>query len=198
MLGKIKSFWDYTQMYFVYSLLLAAIVFFVEFSAPILQILGDSAQAPNEYTQKTVSQYVISFLQWLSELPQANNVIVGLFWAGAAVLLYFLYITLSNMYIATRNEYIVDVNNSKKQNRSQLLVNRFGSKILIGLGYFIFAVVSIVYLIPYFMNLLHIYVYSGMRWTDFGYLIAGIVGLTGVFYLLSACAVVIWKYEQSV
>ena len=198
MFAQIKKLFSLTQNFFIYSFLLAVVVFFVQFSPAILQILGSSSDTPNADAQKTISQYIVTFLQWLSSLPRASTVIVGLFWAVCALLLYLLYIFVANIVISTRNEIVVDTDNAPKDKATASIVRHLGTKALVALLYFIYLVISLAVLIPYWMNLLHIYVYSGMALKNLGYMIAGIVGLTLTMYLISASAYLIWKYEESV
>lgn len=193
---ELRKLFTQTQNIFLASLFGAVVIFFVQFAPAIFYVFGAETGTPNDDVQKTFSQYIGSGLRKLSDLPHANAVVVGLIWASMALLVYLLYLFVANVLIAGRNEYVLDTKDGTKSQKQQRLVSGFGKKILYAIIYIVFLVLSLAYLLPYFVSLQHIFVYGGMHASDLGLLFIGLFGVAIVLYLLIAGGQLVWKYEE--
>jgi hypothetical protein len=193
---KIWQIFLLTQLQLVGSLVLAIAVFLIEFSNPIIHILESGSQVTAGLANKTASEYVHSFLQKISELPHTDDIIIILLWALSAITLYLVAISLYNVFISIRNEIVVDVNYSKGS-AAKVLASRFGAKALVAGSFVVVCIVSIIWLIPYWMNMLSIFVFSGLDLRNSVFLLVGFLGLMLNIYLIWTAAHFARIYEKS-
>lgn len=197
LLQKTKQILLLTQVQLLGSFVLALAAFLVEFGAAIIQVLESDSQVTVGITGKTGSGYVLGFLRYISSLPYADNIITGLFFATAAVFLYFAFIALGNIMVSIRNEIVVDVNYSKGS-VIKILLTRFGAKILAAGCFVLLCAASILLFVPFWMNMLGIFVYSGLNLHQVVLLMVGFLGLVLNIYAVWTAAYFTWTYEESV
>lgn len=178
---KIKQILLVTERQMIGSIILAIAIFLIEYSAFIFRVFEDGSAVPEGIAAQTVSQEVSRFLQYINDLPYANNIATALFWALAAIFLYIAYNIAKNIVIDARNEVIVDTSYANNS-IGQLLVRRFSRKIAIVLGFFALIALTALFLLPYWMGLLTIFVYSGLLLKDTPFLIMGLCGLAVNIY----------------
>lgn len=179
------------------SFVLALAIFLVEYSPAIIRFIEGGSEVTVGSTGKTVSDHVLSFLRYLSDLPHAGEITTGLFFAGAAVVIYLAFIALNNFIITIRNEIAVDMYVSKGQ-FAKVFLTRLGAKALAAGAFGLLVAVSIFLLIPYWMNLLNIFVESGLALDHGLYLLGGFTGLAANIYVVWTAAYFTWIYEERI
>lgn len=195
--SKIIQIFLRTQVQLLGSLVLALVIILIEYGAIIIHAVESGSAVPVGDTGKTVSSHVLGFLRYLSNLQNADNIFTGLFWAVVAVLLYYAFITISNIIISIRNEVVVDVNYSKGS-VAKVLFARFGSKILAVCAFVALLAASIFVLVPFWMDLIGNFVFSGLHLADIPLLLTGYLGLAVNIYVVWSAAYFTWIYEESV
>lgn len=179
------------------SFVLAISIFIVEYSPVIVRFIESDSQVQVGVTAKTVSGYTVALLEQLSDLPHAQDAVVALMWAVGAGVLYLAFMGLQNVVVNIRNEIIIDTSSRNKGSIPGLLAKRFGAKILIVAALFVFFGITIFILLPYWISMLSIFVYSELAIENIGYLALGLFGLAINIYIVWAGAYFTWIYEES-
>jgi hypothetical protein len=198
LLSKIKQIILITPTQLVASFVIALFIFLVEFGPIMIRAFESGSQVNAGDTNKTVSGYVLTFLQRLNEVPNAKVIAAGVVSAIAGIAIYAILVALYRIIIDIREEIEVDASITKKEALAKVLLTRFGIKILVAIGFGVFLLITLLFLIPYWMDLLSIFVYTGLKLSSAYYLVAGLFGLMMNIYILWIIAHFTWIYEESV
>jgi hypothetical protein len=198
--AKIRQIFLRTQIQLIGAFVGALVVFLVEYSAFIIQFLERGSDVEVGLTGKTISGYIVGFLQKISDLPHADDVITGLFWATAAGLCYAAFIAISDIYTIIHNEIADDVNYSKVTRSSvfKVMIVRFSEKILAISAFIGLVAASIFLLVPFWMDMLARFVHSGFQLSQAGFFALGFFGLAANIYVVWSAAYFTWVYEETV
>ncbi len=197
LVSKIRQIFLLTQTKLMASVVLALIIFLVEFSKIILQSFESGSGTPVGTTGTTISDNVLNILHDISALPNAEDVVTALFWAVTAVVVFSIGVAIKNIITSIENEIAADLNAPKKS-IPKLLITRFSEKILAAASFAALSAISILILIPYWMDLLRIFAFSNFDIGHGLYFLAGFTGLVATIYIVWVAAYFIWIYEESV
>ena len=198
LLSKIKQIILITPVQLIGSFVVALFVFLIEFGPVMIQVFESDSQLTVGDTNNTVSGYISVMLQHLNDIPNAKVIAAGLVSALAGIALYAGLVALYRIIIDIREEVEVDTTIAKKDSLAAVLLTRFSVKILVAICFTAFLILSIWFLIPYWMNLLTIFVYTGLRLRYIYFLVIGLIGLMINIYILWIVAHFTWMYEESV
>lgn len=178
------------------AIILAPIIFVTQFGAQIITMVQSGSGLQENYAGQVTSEYVDGLLRGLSTYSASKVAGVFIIWATVGVLAYVGLLALVRAVIAVRNEVVVDTK-YRKGSPAKLLALHFAQKFLVGISFIAFLAVSILYLLPYWMDMLRIFVFE-TSWANGGFLIGGLLGLTLNIYVLWSFAYLTWIYEESV
>lgn len=194
---KILQIFIRTPVQLIGSFLIALAVFLVEFSPLLVRNFEAAGEVAPGETSKTVSEYVLYFVKGLETLPLIKDIVLIIFWGGVAVCAYLLFLAVSNALIVIRNEYVVDTQYTRGDT-TRALITHFGNKILAAFWFLVLAGLSVVFLIPYFMDMLKIFASTPIGFDTAHYFLIGFFGLMANIYVVWATAYFTWIYEESV
>lgn len=185
-----------TQTILIGSIILAPIIFVIEFGPQIIRILQTGSGLHDNYAGEVTSQYIVRLLREASAYSFSKNIAVFVIWALAGVLAYVLSIAALRWMTAVRNEIVIDTSYSKGS-AAKLIALHFTQKIAVFLIFCIFAAACFLLFIPYSMDLMRIFMYD-LRWFNAPLLLLGLLGLTCTMYVLASFAYLAWLYEEEV
>ncbi len=190
--------WDFkktfvaTQTYFITAVAIALFIFFIEFSPAILSVLGRDTGTIN------LSQGLVStILLKISETPRAADLITVFIWGFAGLGVYMLYLFVANIKVKAQNELIMATDNSQRGISPRIVQQRARNKIIGVIGYTLLAVLTVVLFFGVWMDLLRIFVISGMELAKTGYFISGILALIINIYAMITLGLLLWRYVNT-
>ena len=184
-----------TQTMLIGAIIIAPIIFVTEFGPPLVRMLQAGSGLQENYAGQVTSQYIVKLLKAASDYTFSKSIIVFIIWAAVGLLAYFAVISFVRWAMSVTNEIIVDTQYSKPA-AAKLLVKHFGAKFLVALVFVGFLAVGFLYLIPYWMDMMRIFVYD-MSWVNSSLLLLGLLGFTTTIYALWSFAYLTWLYEES-
>lgn len=184
-----------TQVMLIGAIIIAPILFVIEFGPPLIRMLQAGSGLQENYAGQVTSQYIVNILKVASDYSFSKSIIVFIIWAIVGLMAYFAVVSFVRWALSVSNELIVDTQYSRGQ-AAKLLITHFGQKFLVALVFAIFLVVSFLYLIPYWMDMMRIFVYD-MSWINSSLLFLGLLGFITTIYALWSFAYLTWLYEES-
>lgn len=184
-----------TQVMLIGAIIIAPILFVIEFGPPLIRMLQAGSGLQENYAGQVTSQYIVNILKVASDYSLSKSIIIFIIWAIVGLMAYFAVVSFVRWALSVSNELIVDTQYSRGQ-AAKLLIAHFGQKFLVALVFAIFLVVSFLYLIPYWMDMMRIFVYD-MSWVNSSLLFLGLLGFTTTIYALWSFAYLTWLYEES-
>lgn len=192
---EIRQLMVRTQVMLIGAIIIAPILFIIEFGPPLIRMLQAGSGLQENYAGQVTSQYIVNILKVASDYSFSKSIIVFIIWAIVGLLAYFAVISFVRWALSVSNEIIVDTQYSKSQ-AAKLLIAHFGQKFLVALVFVGFLVAGVIYLIPYWMDMMRIFVYD-MSWINSSLLLLGLLGFTATIYALWSFAYLTWLYEES-
>lgn len=184
-----------TQVMLIGSIIIAPIVFVIEFGPVLVRMLQTGSGLQENYAGQVTSQYIFQLLREASAYSFSKSIIVFVIWAVVGLVAYFAVISFVRWAISVSNEIIVDTKQSKGR-AAQLIISHFGQKLIFAMLFAVFMAAGFLYLIPYWMDMVRIFIYD-MSWVNSSLLLLGVLGFTVTVYALWSFAYLTWLYEES-
>jgi hypothetical protein len=192
---ELRQFLIRTQTMLIGSIVIAPFVFIIEFGPLLINMLQTGSGLQENYAGQVTSQYILAFLKDVSTFSASKALVVFIIWAGVGLMAYFALAGLIRWAMSVYNEIVVDTQYSPAK-ATRLLITHFALKFFVFAGFVLFVGLCVVVLLPYWMDMVRIFIYD-MSWVNSSLLLLGILGLTTTIYLLWSFAYLTWVYEET-
>ncbi len=189
----LKKIFVLTQGKLLYSALFSLAIFIFQFLPYIYHSIEGNEANTRGYLGTYTSEIISQKLHELSQRPYSDVATVILLYCFVGVAVLAIFIGLRNTFVVTRNE--ISQKFGKSSNKLTFFI--FARKIVRYMLFLCFIVLSVVYLLGYWLDLMSIFVYTGMDISDVGYMIAGYVGLTLNIYVVWVIIHLIWFHQKT-
>lgn len=199
-LRKISHVLAATTNYIIAAFFITALIAVTKFMPLSMLVLGNESGLPSNYAGETVGEYVGILLNALNDIPWAATLITMLTWGLVGLICYLIYFVIANTLIDARNEIISDIDSYVGAHISPgLLVRHAFAKLVAIVAYVVLIAVSFMYLLDVWLDMMGIFVLSGMHLDlTLIYMVGGCIGLFVNVYLIIAMAFLIWRNNSSI
>ncbi len=194
--SKLTSFVATSLPMAVYALIAAVVVFVGQYPRQVINALGVSSLNESETIYGSTSQQISEWLNTLSQLPYASEVVTLLFWAVVAVVVYRSYIYANNVFIFLHNEAILQNEYQDAAKRESIFLKAV-KRLSMAFAYLIYVVVAFWLILPACVSLMGKFVDADFTLSTLPYLFAGLVLVTIMFYVMFVWTKLVILYEKA-
>lgn len=194
--SKLTSFIADSLPTAVYALIAAIVVFIGQYPRQVINALGVPTLNESETIYGSTSQQISEWLNTLSQLPYASEVITLLFWAVVAVVVYRSYIYTNNVFIFLHNEAILQNEYQDATKREPILIKAV-KRLSMAFAYLVYVLVAFWLLLPACVSLMGTFIDADFTLSTLPYLFIGLALLTAVFYLMFIWTKLVILYEKA-
>lgn len=194
--SKLTSFVADSLPMAVYALIAAVVVFVGQYPRQVINALGVSTLNESETIYGSTSQQISEWLNTLSQLPYASEVVTLLFWAVVAVVVYRSYIYANNVFIFLHNEAILQNEYQDAAKRESIFLKAV-KRLSMAFAYLIYVVVAFWLILPACVSLMGRFVDADFTLSTLPYLFMGLVFLTIMFYVMFIWTKLVILYEKA-
>lgn len=191
--SQLKQTVTLTQQKLFYSAVFTLLFFVIQFLPYLFRAIEGNQASTQGYLGLLTSEVLSKELSRLSQLPYSDVLTIVALYCITGLAVVALFTGLRNTILLTHNE-IAERFGGTKTKLSYLI---FARKITRYALFLCFLCLSILYLVPYWTNLMSIFVYSGMSISNIGYFFAGFLGMTINIYIIWVIIQFIWFHQKS-
>ena len=188
-----QLFWK-TWNLFIFSIALTFFVFLAEYGQAFVAIIEYQNNIPRGLSERLLSETVRPWIQYIDTLPYIGVISVAIFWAIAAIGMYILYVFVASLVESAKEQLRMDRLSTMGIVRAVCV--HYGEKIIAITLFFVIAILGWTVLLGYWLQLINVYVLSGLAIESMPFFIAGLIGLWATIYTLLVAAYITWFYER--
>lgn len=194
--AKLTSFVADSLPLAVYALIAAIVVFVGQYPSQIINALGVPNVNESETIYGSTSQQISEWLNTLSQIPYASEVITVLFWAFVAVVVYRSYIYSNNVFIFLHNEAILQKEYRDATRREPMLL-KAAKRLFMAFAYLVYVIAALWWLLPACVSLMGKFIDADFTVATLPYLFIGLALLTLIFYVMFVWTKLVILYEKA-